>query len=118
MDEGIYKCVEKYTRTAGAAKDGLYCYNFKLDTNPILIQPTGAMNTNKFSKIEFEITTITPPLNNKKNYQTLCNDAGIPIGTSLKNNNTFKYNYDIVLMEERYNIIEFIGGNVGLAFSN
>ena len=61
---------------------------------------------------------MTPPLNNKKNYQTLCNDDGIPIGTSLHNNNTFKYNYDIVFMEERYNIIEFIGGNVGLAFSN
>ena len=118
MDQGIYNYIEKYTRTAGAAKDGLYCYNFKLDTNPTLIQPTGAMNTNKFSKIELEITTLTPPLNNKKNYQTLCAADGTPIGTSVQNNNTFKYNYDIVLMEERYNIVEFIGGNVGLAFSN
>jgi len=118
MDEGIYNYIEKYTRTAGGAKDGLYCYNFKLDTNPMLIQPTGAMNTNKFTKIELEITTMTPPLNDNKNYQTLCAADGTPIGTTVKNNNTFKYNYDIVFMEERYNIVEFIGGNVGLAFSN
>ena len=118
MDEGIYNYIEKYTRTPGNAKDGLYCYNFKLDTNPMLIQPTGAMNTNKFSKIELEITTMTPPLNNTKNYQTLCAADGTPIGTTVQNNNTFKYNYDIIFMEERYNIVEFIGGNVGLAFSN
>ena len=84
----------------------------------MLIQPTGAMNTNKFSKIELEIATMTPPLNDSKNYQTLCAEDGTPIGTTVQNNNTFKYNYDIVFMEERYNIVEFIGGNVGLAFSN
>ena len=32
---GVYDYVEKYSHTPGNAKDGLYCYNFCLDTNPI-----------------------------------------------------------------------------------
>ena len=41
---GIENYSEKYVRTVGNAKDGLYCYNFCLDTDPFRYQPTGAMN--------------------------------------------------------------------------
>ena len=126
MDAGVYNYVEKYTQTSGGGKDGLYCYNFKLDTNPYLLQPNGAFNTSKYSKIELELTTITPPLNKTNYMRTLCarnsDGSGNPtnniIGTDINNNSTFEYNYDIILMEERYNILTFVGGNVGLMYSN
>ena len=44
LPAGVYNFVEKYVRTAGNAPQGLYCYNFCLDTNPRVIQPSGATN--------------------------------------------------------------------------
>ena len=38
-------------RTTGGSKDGLYCYNFCLDSNRRVYQPSGAMNVNKFKKV-------------------------------------------------------------------
>ena len=49
---GIYNYIEKYTRTKGFAKDGLYCYNFCLDTSPYEYQPIGAINLSKFRSIK------------------------------------------------------------------
>jgi len=122
MDYGVYDYIEKYTRTSGAAKDGLYCYNYNLDNSPFKIQPTGGMNFNKYSKIELELTTITPPINELQRFNTICanNVDGTKdlIGTSIVSNRTHKYNFDIIFMEERYNIVKFVGGNVGLMFSN
>lgn len=123
MDAGVYNYIEKYTRTSGTAKDGLYCYNFTLDTNPRNVQPTGAMNCSKFTKIELELTTISPPINKDNIFNTICRTdertlMREPIGVIQSYGNTFKYRFEIIFMEERYNIIKFIGGNVGLVFSN
>jgi hypothetical protein len=123
MDEGIYNYIEKYTRTSGAAKDGLYCYNYTLDTSPTNVQPTGSINFSKFKKIELELTTISPPLNKDNTFSTICRkdertQLSEPIGVVQLYDHNFKYRFDIVFMEERYNIIKFIGGNVGLVFSN
>jgi hypothetical protein len=123
MNEGVYNYIEKYTRTSGAAKDGLYCYNYTLDTNPKNIQPTGAINYSKFKKIELELTTISPPLNKDNTFSMICRTdertkLREPIGVVQSNDNNYKYRFDIIFMEERYNIIKFIGGNVGLVFSN
>ena len=46
LPAGVFNFIEKYTRTAGNAPSGLYCYNFCLDTSPYVSQPSGAMNTN------------------------------------------------------------------------
>ena len=35
LPSGIYDYIEKYTRTQGFAKPGLYCYNFCLNTSPL-----------------------------------------------------------------------------------
>ena len=123
MDEGIYNYIEKYTRTSGAAKDGLYCYNYTLDTNPTNVQPTGSINYSRFKKIELELTTISPPLNKDNTFSTICRkdertQLSEQIGVVQLYDNNFKYRFEIVFMEERYNIIKFIGGNVGLVFSN
>ena len=51
LDAGIYNYVEKYTRTRGGAKPGIYCYNFCLNTDPLETQPSGAINMSKFNQI-------------------------------------------------------------------
>jgi hypothetical protein len=47
---GVYQYAEKYLRTTGDGKDGLYCYNFCLNSNKREYQPSGAMNVNRFKK--------------------------------------------------------------------
>ena len=51
LDAGVYQYMEKYMRTTGGSKDGIYCYNFCLDSNRRVYQPSGAMNVNKFKKV-------------------------------------------------------------------
>ena len=63
LDSGIYNYVEKYMRTTGNAKDGLYCYNFCLNSNKRFYQPSGAMNVNRFAQISLEFNTVEPPFN-------------------------------------------------------
>ena len=53
LDRGVYDYVEKYVRTAGSATEGLYCYNFCLNTDPYTYQPSGAINMSRFKNIEF-----------------------------------------------------------------
>ena len=123
MDDGIYNYIEKYMRTSGSGKDGLYCYNYTLDTNPRNIQPTGSINYSKFTKIELELTTISPPINENNTFNTICRtdertNTRELIGVEQNKHSHYKYRFDIIFMEERYNIIKFIGGNVGLVFSN
>ena len=57
MPAGIYELIEKYVRTPGNAGDGLYCYNFCLNTDPFDFQPNGAMNLSKFNNVELELQT-------------------------------------------------------------
>ena len=33
LDAGVFQYLEKYMLTTGGSKDGLYCYNFCLDSN-------------------------------------------------------------------------------------
>ena len=58
---GLYNYIEKYKRTTGDAKDGLYIYNFCLDTNRTIYQPSGAQNVDKWQYVVFEFNTIQPP---------------------------------------------------------
>jgi len=114
---GIYNYIEKYVRTQGSAKEGLYCYNFCLNTSPFEYQPSGAINMSKFNTIELEITTYTPPFSPNSNINVICDGNGNPIGISKQNWRLFDYNYNLVLHEERYNILSFIGGNCGLLYA-
>jgi len=118
LDSGIYNYVEKYTRTKGYAKDGLYCYNFCLNTDPLEYQPSGAINLSKFRTIELEISTYVPPFDvQNMAYNIVCDSNGIPIGTSKLNWQLFEYNYNMKVFEERYNILSFIGGNCGMLYA-
>ena len=62
MPRGVYDYVEKYTKTKGFAGEGLYCYNFCLNTSPFEYQPSGAVNAGRFKTVELEFTTYLPPV--------------------------------------------------------
>jgi hypothetical protein len=118
LTSGIYNYLEKYVRTNGSAIEGLFCYNFCLQTSPFEIQPSGAINMSKFKNIELEITTFTPPLNNATNdYQIICDLCGNPIGVRKTNWRLYDYNYNMTVFEERYNVLSFISGNCGMLYT-
>ena len=118
LDAGIYNYIEKYTRTKSFAPNGLYCYNFCLDTDPFNLQPSGAVNTSKFSNIQFEFTTFYPPLDPSANFLTICDPSTrLPIGVNKPTWRIYDYNYNLVILEERYNVVRFMAGNVGLMYA-
>ena len=118
LTNGIYNYIEKYTRTQGYAKEGLYCYNFCLNTSPFEYQPSSAINLSKFKNIELEITTFIPPIDQiSSQFNVICDSDNNPIGYNKSNWRLFDYNYNMTLYEERYNILSFIGGNCGLLYS-
>jgi hypothetical protein len=114
----IYNYIEKYTRTNAFGPEGLYCYNFCLDTSPYVYQPSGAINLGKFKNIELEFTTFVPTIDSTKSaYQVICGTNGQPIAVSKSNWQLYEYNYNLTLFEERYNILSFIGGTCGMLYA-
>ena len=120
LPEGLVNLVEKYVRTAGNAKDGLYCYNFCLNTNPFELQPSGAMNLSRFKNIDFEYTTILPfdvSGNSGPAIPTMCDEDGNIIGVYNPTWKDYEYSYNLHVMEERYNVLIFESGMARLMFS-
>jgi hypothetical protein len=115
---GIFNLIEKYTRTTGNAPDGLFCYNFCIDTSPYNMQPSGAINMSRFNQIEFEFNTITPPLDPLAQTLSICDPVTATVIGNNKNTwNIYEYNYNLYVMEERLNMIIFMGGNCGLMYA-
>jgi len=118
LTRGIYDYIEKYTRTKGNAKEGIYCYNFCLNTSPYEYQPSGAINLSKFKNIELELTTYVPSIDQvASKFDIICDDDGNPIGVRKNNWKLYEYNYNMTLYEERYNILSFISGNCGMMYA-
>ena len=117
MEREVFDYIEKYVRTRGFATPGLYCYNFCLNTDPRTYQPSGAINISKFNNIEFEVTTYTPTPNDTQiQYSYVC-DGTVTIGYSKPTNVLYEYDFDLTIMEERYNIVSFVGGSCGLMYA-
>ena len=118
LPSGVYNFIEKYVRTAGNAPSGLYCYNFCLDTSPYNLQPSGAMNMSRFTNIEFEFTTISPPFDPYAQVLTICDpNTGDLVGINKPTWRIYNYNFDLYVMEERVNMVVFVGGNAGLLYA-
>ena len=118
----VFDYVEKWTRTPSNAQSGLYCYNFCLNTDSRKYQPSGAINMSKFKTIELELNTYVPPVNTKMvQYDVICNADGVVIATNSPGQGAswymYEYNYNMVLFEERYNVLSFIGGYCGLMYA-
>jgi hypothetical protein len=115
---GVFDFIEKYTRTTGSAPPGLYCYNFSIHSNNSDLQPSGAINMSRFNQIELEFTTIIPPLDPLAQSLTICDpETGSIIGVNKPTWRIYDYNFDLHLFEERINVVNFIGGNVGLMYA-
>ena len=118
LEAGVYNYVEKYIRTMGSAPFGLYVYNFGLNASNAEYQPSGAINMSKFSTIELEFSTYVPPLDPSANFYTICDpETGIPVGVNKPQWRIYDYNYDLTVLEERYNVLTFIGGNCALMYA-
>ena len=112
---GVFQYAEKYLRTTGDDKDGLYCYNFCLNSNKREYQPSGAMTVNRFKKIFFEFNTISVPLDvSGNNVEYICDLSGNAIGFRKLNTALDVYSFDLRVFEERYNVMIIQGGRVGL----
>lgn len=115
---GVYNYVEKYTRTAGNAPDGLYVYNFCMNTSPFDLQPSGAINMSRFTTIEFEMNTIVPSLDPYAQSLAICDPStGQIIGINKPTWRIYDYNFNLVVFEERINMVTFVGGNCGLMYA-
>ena len=127
LDAGIPQYIEKWVRTAGGfgrrdeddrkGEGATYCYNFCLNTDPFEFQPTGAMNLSKFNNIEFEVNVDPPPLDPSAQVQTICDPSGRIIGINKPNWRIYKYTYNLLILEERYNVLTFSSGNAGLMYA-
>lgn len=117
LDAGIYKYIEKYSKSDGGFCDGVYYYNYCLETAPNLIQPSGAVNLSKFKKIELEISTFIPPLDVSAQSLNICSEDGSFAGSNKNSWNIYDYTYTLKLFEERYNILHFSSGNVSLVYA-
>jgi hypothetical protein len=115
---GVYNYIEKYTRTAGNAPDGLYVYNFCINSTHSDLQPSGAINMSRFTTVEFEINTIVPSLDPYAQSLTICDpETGNIIGINKPTWRIYDYNFNLVVFEERINMITFVGGNCGLMYA-
>jgi hypothetical protein len=115
---GVYDYIEKYVRTSGNAPSGLYVYNFCLNSDPFDLQPSGAMNMNRFTNIEFETNTVVPALDPLAQSLAICDpESGNIIGINKPTWRIYDYNFNMVLFEERINMVTFVGGNCGLMYA-
>ena len=117
LDAGVLNYVEKYARTSGNAPDGLYHYNFGLKSDPTDFQPSGAINLSKFKDIEFELNVNRPRLDANAVTTMICDDDGNLIGIDKPMWNIYEYTYDLTVMEERYNVLNFTSGNASLMYA-
>ena len=118
LPSGVYNYVEKYVRTSGFAPPGLYCYNFCLDTDPFKVQPSGAMNMSRFSNVQLEFTTIIPPVDPYAQVLTICDPTtGDIVGINKPTWRLYDYNFNMYLIEERVNMVIFVGGNAALMYA-
>ena len=119
----VLSYIEKYNKSNGSSDENLYCYNFCLSTSPFDMQPSGAMNFNKFKNVEFECTTILPSVNPN----AITTFTTLPAPTPLDNPicvvndipqwGIYNYTYTLNIFEEKYNVLSFISGNASLMYA-
>lgn len=121
LHEGVFRLTEPYKsspRSNISCIENVYCYNFCLDTSPHTLQPSGAVNLTKFYDIELEITTLTPPVDSDATFDTICDPiTNEIIGVRKPSFKFYDYTYTLLLLEHRYNILEFSNGNCSLMYA-
>tara|TARA_A100001011_G_scaffold361343_1_gene409383 strand:+ start:1148 stop:3814 length:2667 start_codon:yes stop_codon:yes gene_type:complete len=123
LNSNYFNKTECYLRTNGGFTEGLYFYNFGLNTNPFINQPDGALNTSKFFHIKFDFKTITPPELKNINTQlmpivTSLNLGGgaVPFAYNKYNWELYRYNYILNIFTEYYQVLTIENGLATLTF--
>ena len=116
LSSGVLDSIEKYVRTAGNAKEGIYCYNFCLNTDPFQYQPTGAMNLSTSRHCEWEYKTFKPEYDVSAQLLMVCDQSENMVGYNKINWQINEYNYLLHIMEERYNLLQFVNNNIILKY--
>jgi hypothetical protein len=121
LPTGIFQYLEKYKTNTGSPdtyEDGIYCYNFCLNSDPFVRQPSGAMNLTKFKRVQIGFSTFVPPIDPAMaSFNVVCTADGVPIAIQKNTWQLYDYNYNLTVYEERYNVITFIGGYCGAMFA-
>jgi len=114
----VYMYEQQYLSIQGEGHrslPGLNCYHFCLKTDPFNLQPSGAMNMSKYTKIEIEFVTHAPMVNPLADYKIICDVlTGEQIATVKDNTKLLLYSFNLLVIEERYNVLRFISGNAGM----
>ena len=72
----------------------------------------------KFTNFLYQVSTIQPPLNADAQFSSICaNEGGEVVGTQMPISGIYIYQYNLVVLEERYNILRFQNGLAGLEYS-
>jgi hypothetical protein len=118
LPAGVYNYIEKWARTTSNSPDGLYVYCFCMNADAFSLQPSGAMNMSRFTNIELETTTIYPPLDPQAQTLAICDpNTGNIVGVNKPTWRIYQYNFNLVVFEERVNVVSFVGGNCGLMYA-
>jgi hypothetical protein len=121
LPTGIFQYLEKYKTNTGSPdtyEDGIYCYNFCLNSDPFVRQPSGAMNLTKFKRVQIGFSTFVPPIDPAMaSFNVVCTADGVPVAIQKNTWQLYDYNYNLTVYEERYNVITFIGGYCGAMFA-
>lgn len=117
LDVGVYKYIEKLNKIEANIGENVYFYGFSLKNNAFINQPYGAINMDKFDKVTLEFNTLEPPIDPSLNYTDICDEEGNVIGTRKNIADIYEYNFDLSIFEERYNMLVFNSGLVGLKYA-
>ena len=119
--EGVFRLTEPYIKCPPSnlsCVNDIYCYNFCLDTSPFSLQPNGGVNLTKYYDIELELTTLTPPVDSDATFDTICDpNTNEIIGVKKPSWKLYDYTYSLLLLENRYNILEIANGNLTLMYA-
>ena len=73
---------------------------------------------NRFTQVQMDFTTTIPALDPLAQVLTICDpQSGDIVGINKPTWRIYEYNYNLYVMEERINMVIFVGGNAGLMYA-
>jgi hypothetical protein len=147
LEKEMIAYIDPYSRSQGSGLSNVYYYNFCLNSDPFVYQPSGAINLSKINNVYMSyklidpslkvsindtnnyISTISDPflyassvgtyLSNAINANVTCSETNTEERTTLNLKVTEKYvwHYTLHIMEERYNILKIQNGIANLQYN-
>ena len=146
LEKEVIAYIDPYSRSQGSGLSNVFYYNFCLNSDPLIYQPSGAINISKINNVYMAykliepvlkisiknsdnyISSISDPflyasvvgsyLSNAINANVTCSDSDTESQSTLNLKVTEKYvwYYNLHIMEERYNILKIKNGIAQLQY--